>query len=112
MATLLVFGLLVYLGVRLIPPRSPAPLPAPAPVEVPGVVVPVEFRLPSPVNLNTATQEELEALPGIGPVLAARILEYREAHGPFTSVEELLAVSGIGEALLEKLRPLITVEGP
>jgi competence protein ComEA len=82
-------------------------------VEVPGVVVvPLEFRLPSPVNLNTATPEELEALPGIGPVLAARIVEYRTAHGPFTAVEELLDVPGIGEALLEKLRPLVTVGEP
>jgi len=103
----------VYLGVRLIPPRPPAGPPPPAPVEVPGVVVvPLEFRLPSPVNLNTATPEELEALPGIGPVLAARIVEYRTAHGPFTAVEELLDVPGIGEALLEKLRPLVTVGEP
>jgi len=62
------------------------------------------------LNLNTATAAELEALPGIGPALAQRIVEYREQHGPFTTVEDLLAVSGIGPAKLEQLRPYITVE--
>ncbi len=65
---------------------------------------PVAQRL----NINTATAAQLEALPGIGPTLARRIVAYRETHGPFASVEDLLAVSGIGPTLLEKLRPWIT----
>ena len=52
----------------------------------------------------------LKTLPGIGEVLAQRIVDYREAHGPFRSVEELIAVEGIGEGKLEKLRELVTVE--
>ena len=61
------------------------------------------------VDINTANQEELEALPGIGPVKAAAILEYRRDNGPFQSAEELLNVDGIGEKLLEKIRGYITV---
>jgi competence protein ComEA len=61
------------------------------------------------VNLNTATSAELEELPGIGPVTAASILQWRTEHGRFTSVEELLEVSGIGEARLADVRDLVTV---
>lgn len=61
-----------------------------------------------PVDINTATAEELEALPGIGPVLAQRIVEYRAEHGPFASAEDLLEVKGIGEATLDKFRDRIT----
>jgi competence protein ComEA len=63
------------------------------------------------VNINTATEEELQRLEGIGPVLAERIVAYREAHGPFTSAEDLLAVEGIGESTLEGVRDIITTEG-
>ena len=62
-----------------------------------------------PVDLNTATLEALDALPGIGPVLAQRILDWRTAHGRFSSVDELGEVSGIGEATLADLRPVVTV---
>lgn len=62
-----------------------------------------------PVNLNTATSAQLEELPGVGPVTAASILEWRDEHGHFSSVEELLEVSGIGEATLADLRDLVTV---
>jgi competence protein ComEA len=62
-----------------------------------------------PVNLNTATLEQLESLPGIGPALGQRILDYRSQHGPFASVDELVNVSGIGEKRMEDLRPLVTV---
>lgn len=61
------------------------------------------------VNVNTATLDQLEALPGIGPVLAQRIVDYREQHGPFHAVEDLLDVSGIGDSHLADLKPLVTV---
>ena len=60
------------------------------------------------LDLNRATAEELEALPGIGPALAERILAFREENGPFRSPEELLSVSGIGEATLAGLMPYIS----
>ncbi len=60
------------------------------------------------VDLNTATPAQLEALPGIGPALAQRIVEHR----PYRSVDELLDVPGIGPATLEKIRPLVTVGSP
>jgi competence protein ComEA len=62
-----------------------------------------------PLNLNTATEAELDALPGVGPVLAGRIVAWRSEHGPFTAVEELLEVSGIGTATLENLIDLVRV---
>jgi competence protein ComEA len=61
------------------------------------------------VHLNVAGAEELEALPGVGPVLAQRIVAYREANGPFSVVEDLLDVPGIGEAKLAALREAVLV---
>jgi competence protein ComEA len=61
-----------------------------------------------PVHLGTATLEQLDALPGVGPVTAQKILDYRQQHGSFRSVEELDAVPGIGPARLEQLRGLVT----
>jgi len=63
-----------------------------------------------PINLNTATADQLEAIPGIGPVLAQRIIEYRQTHGRFQSVDELLEVRGIGSKRLESMRPYVTVK--
>ena len=59
------------------------------------------------VSLNSATLEQLDALPGVGPALAQQIITYRETQGPFTSIDELDEVSGIGTAKLEQLRPLV-----
>lgn len=63
------------------------------------------------VDLNTATEAELDELPGVGPVTAGRILAWRDEHGRFSVPEELLEVSGIGERTLEQLRPHVTVGG-
>jgi competence protein ComEA len=60
-----------------------------------------------PVHLNTATLEQLDALPGVGPVTAQKILDYREQHGAFSSVDDLDAIPGIGPARLEQLRGLV-----
>ncbi len=61
-----------------------------------------------PVNINTATASELDALPGIGPATAQAIVSDRDAHGPFASVDDLARVRGIGPAKLSQLRPLVT----
>jgi competence protein ComEA len=61
------------------------------------------------VNLNTASETELDTLPEVGPVTAASILQWRDQHGGFTSVDELLEVDGIGEVTLGKLAPYVTV---
>jgi comEA protein len=61
------------------------------------------------VNINTATQAELDKLPRIGPKIAQRIIDYRKEHGPFKRVEDLMKVKGIGEKTFARLRELITV---
>jgi len=61
------------------------------------------------VDLNAAGARELEALPGIGPVLAARIIAYRDRHGPFNRLEDLLQVEGVGPRLLDRLRPRLLI---
>ena len=80
-------------------PGAPAPA-APAPAGSPAGAT---------VNVNTATAEQLETLPGIGEVLAAAIVAYREEHGPFASVDQLVDVSGIGDATLDEIRDHVTV---
>jgi competence protein ComEA len=64
------------------------------------------------VDLNTATVEQLTVLPGVGPALAARIIEYRKKSGAFHSAEELLNVRGIGEKKFKKIEARLTVSGP
>lgn len=63
------------------------------------------------ININTASSFELESLPGIGPTTAQRIIEYREANGPFLAIEDIINVSGIGPGTYERIKDLITV-GP
>ena len=62
------------------------------------------------VNINTATQEELDTLPGIGPSIASKIIDYREQNGKFNSIEEIKEVSGIGDAKYEKIKDSITIK--
>jgi competence ComEA-like helix-hairpin-helix protein len=65
-----------------------------------------------PIDLNTATIEQLQELPGIGPTTAKAIIRFREKSGPLKRVEDLLAIHGISKARLEKLRPYVTVTPP
>lgn len=80
------------------PGSNPYPLATQAPQEVRG-----------PIDINSAPESELDLLPGIGPAIAARIIEYRLEHGPFQTLEELAEVSGISARMVEDLRPLITL---
>jgi competence protein ComEA len=82
----------------VVPTRAPPPT---AVGEGSGVVA------AGPVHLNSATTEQLDALPGVGPVTAQKIVDYRQAHGAFTSVDDLDAIPGIGPARLEQLRELV-----
>ena len=76
-----------------------------------GTPVLAEEKITGVVNVNTATAAELEMLPGIGASRAKAVIEAREAKGGFKSLDDLLAVKGIGEASLAKLRPHLTLEG-
>jgi competence protein ComEA len=97
LARVLVDGEQVLVGVT--PPPGLAATAAPTTGEPPTTLV----------NLNTADEVQLEALPEVGPVTAASILSWRDTHGGFTSVDELLEVDGIGEATLAKIAPHVTV---
>jgi len=105
-------------------PEAPEPVTVPPPV-VQAQAAPAEVpeeatkaargnaraRRPSLLDLNRATPQDLEGLPGVGPVLARRIVQWRHDHGRFRSVEDLNAVKGIGDRKLGSLRRLVTV-GP
>jgi competence protein ComEA len=92
----------------LIPAKGSAPPPLQPPI-VGGTGTALPGGVGGLVNINTATDTELEELPGIGPVTAAEIIAYRTEHGPFPTVDALDDVSGIGPATMEQLRPLVTV---
>jgi competence protein ComEA len=89
-------------GTQVVVPRRAPPAPASAGEGGgdPGAAA-------GPVHLNTATVEQLDELPGVGPVTAQKIIEYREQHGAFSSVDDLDAIPGIGPARLEQLRELV-----
>ena len=98
MAALFVVGLAVTAQAAQDSGRAPASRPA--------------METATPINLNTATAAQLEALPGVGPALAQRIVEYRQQSGGFKKIEELMNVRGIGETSFLKLKPLVTVTPP
>ena len=87
------------------PPESTAPTAAVAP----GETAPTA-QSHNKININTASQVLLDTLPGIGPVIAQRIVDYREENGPFSSIAELSLVEGIGTDRLKTIYDLITVE--
>lgn len=93
-------------GEQIVVPKPGESLPAAAPS---AAASPGASGAVGPVNLNTATAADLDALPGVGPVIAQRIVDWRTQNGGFTSVDDLGEVSGIGDATLSKLRPLVTV---
>lgn len=80
----------------------------------PGLPAGNERKQPpaQPVDLNTATFEELKALPGIGPATARAIVRFRERSGPFRRVEDLLAIRGMTRQRLKRLRPYLAVTAP
>jgi competence protein ComEA len=90
-------------GATAVGAASVAPLP-----DRPAAVVPKRSRA-GLLDLNRATAEDLDALPGIGPKLAERIMEYRQSVGAFHSLDELRDVKGIGKKKFERIRPLVTV---
>ena len=71
---------------------------------------PQEVLVEKSININTASLEELDSLPGVGPVIAQRIIDYREANHGFYDIQEIMDVSGIGEKTYAKLEPYITVD--
>lgn len=94
-----------------LPSRTPSAVVSVSPLEAAastGEELPEEPR-DDRLDLNTATLEELDTLPGIGPVLGQRILDYREEYGGFQTVDELIYVKGIGEKTLENIKNLVKV---
>ena len=87
------FLLTASLGLSLVCSPSPAKKKPPA----------------KPVNINAATSEELQQVPGIGPATAQKILQMRKSYGPFKSVDDLLAIRGLGQKRLDKMRKYLTV---
>ena len=83
------------------PPSNPEPAPQPSPVPIPAPL--------GKININTANLEELEQIMGVGPVIAQRIIDYRNEHGPFQRIEDIKNVKGIGDATFEKMKDEITV---
>ena len=105
-------------GMQIYVPTQAEGAPTPPPVSAPAATVAVEggSRLGSVttaglININQATATELEMLPGIGPTMAANIVAYRGANGPFATIEAIMDVPGIGEGRFEEMKALITV-GP
>ena len=83
---------------------QPATSPSPS-----ASLAPTPSQSAGKININTANVVQLDSLPGIGPVYAQRIIDYRTANGPFTSIDQVLNVKGIGPKTLEKFRDLVTI---
>ncbi len=104
----------IWVPAKYQPQVTPTNAPPTAVQRIPGTqnppaptTVPVHERL---ININTASMLELESLPGVGPVIAQNTITYRQEHGPFTNIEAIQDVSGIGPVKFERIKDLITVE--
>lgn len=91
-------------GIEIIPPTEAAD---PAPAAASAGDTRGQGDSPLSVNLNAASADELAELPGIGEVLAGRIIAWREKNGPFARIDQVMAVSGIGPATYERIRPYV-----
>jgi competence protein ComEA len=98
-------------GEQLYVPRVGEATPTPAPVAAPAKSGAANTKAPiGKININTASVEELDALPGIGPALGQRIVDYRTQNGAFGAIQDLKKVRGIGDKSFEELKDLITVQ--
>lgn len=104
----------MHIHVETLKPQQAASIPEQS-VRVPGMSQPRTASTPSPastlININTASEQELQRLNGVGPAIAKRIVEYRQTHGAFSRVEDIVNVRGIGSKTLEKFRSQITLSG-
>lgn len=95
------------LAASAVAPPAPLPVAPAAPQQAQQAQAQAERQ---PIDVNTATAEDLQKIPGIGEALASRIVEFRQEHGPFQKIDDLLNVRGIGATSLEKLRPYLVVK--
>lgn len=91
----------------VVPTRAPSTA-TPAPTS--ANATPASASVSNKININAASAQDLDKLPGIGPALAQRIIDYRNANGPFKKIEDLKNVSGIGDKLFDQIKDLITVQ--
>jgi competence protein ComEA len=98
-------------GQQLVIPYPGGAPPTPGPTQgfqvIPGLGTPTPSQ--SLININTGSAQDLNSLPGIGPSIAQRIIDYRAAHGPFSQIEDIMNVAGIGPATFDNIKDLITV---
>ena len=97
-------------GEQVLVPEMALPSTGPAPAGTPGPASTAPPGAPAQLNINTATAAELVALPHIGPALAQRIVDYRNAHGPFRAIADVMQVKGIGPAIFQQIKDSITID--
>lgn len=100
----------MHVHVPALLPETDQPLVAPFSLATPSLLTEAVGGQDALVNINTAGVDELDTLPGVGPATAQNIIDHRQRHGPFTAIEEIMDVSGIGPAKFEQMKALITVE--